>query len=622
MSSNNESNVRFIQLESYKSPQIKESNNKDWVEFGDTNNQFNYLIDLYNSSTTNSAIINNFVKLAYGKGLSARDARLRPNEYARFLSLVSKECLKNVIIDAKMLGNYAFQLIYDGKKRLVQVEHVPFQLLRAQKCNDKGEIEGWYYSDNWKDTKKFPPKVIPAFGFGGQIQILKGGNYTVGQKYYSNVDYYGALPYCVLEKEVADYLINEVQNSFSPTTVINFNNGVPDHEKQELIVSKTTQTLTGANGKKVIVGFNSDETKKTTVDTIPLNDAPDHYKYVSEEAMHKIMLGHNVTSPLLFGIATTTGFSSNADELKNSHILYENMTIKPFQQMILDTLDIIQIEAQTSLNLIFDSLQPLTNDGELTLDEGKSVINSINTLSPLVANKVLESMTANEIRALVLLPPEQGGSNLKPTTTLSSEVETPFEFADELISKGETAGEDWILIDESDVDLELESDFDSEIERLNKEQNPNLFQRFAKAITSRPNSKSEQDKKIDGLNFITRYKYTGNPSPQRDFCKKMMSSDKLYRKEDIINTDSNVVNAGFGHDGQSYNLFLYKGGARCHHKWVRQTYVSGVKVDVTNPNATAISIAKAEQAGYRIRNPKEVSMMPKDMPNEGFYPKN
>jgi hypothetical protein len=571
------SNVRFIQLESYKSPKITESKTKDWVEFGDTNNQFNYLIDLYNSSTTNSAIINNFVKLAYGKGLSATDGRLRPNEYARFLSLVSKETIKNVITDAKMLGNYAFQMIYDGQKRLVQVEHVPFQLLRAGKCNEKGEIDTWFYSDNWADTKKFPPQPIPAFGFGGQIQILKGGNYTVGQKYYSNVDYYGALPYCVLEKEVADYLINEVQNSFSPTTVVNFNNGVPDPEKMELMVSQTERTLTGANGKKVVIGFNSDETKKTTVDSIPLNDAPEHYKYVSEEAMHKIMLGHNVTSPLLFGIATSTGFSSNADELKNSHILYENMTIKPFQQMILDTLDIIQIEAQTSLNLIFTSLQPLSVDGELT--------------------KATPAPTA-----------------------LSSEVETPFEFADALINKGESVGADWILIDESDVDLELENDFDAEIERLNKEQNPSLFQKFAKAITARPNSKSEQDKKIEGLNFITRYKYTGSTNPQRDFCKKMMSTDKIYRKEDIINTDSNSVNAGFGHEGQSYNLFLYKGGPRCNHKWVRQTYVSGVKVDVTNPNATTISVAKAEQAGYRVRNPKEVAMMPKDMPNEGFYP--
>jgi hypothetical protein len=199
-------------------------------------------------------------------------------------------------------------------------------------------------------------------------------------------------------------------------------------------------------------------------------------------------------------------------------------------------------------------------------------------------------------------------------------VETPFEFADALINKGETVGADWILIDESDVDLELESDFDAEIQRLNKEQNPSLFQKFAKAITARPNSKSEQDKKIEGLNFITRYKYTGSTNPQRDFCKKMMSTDKIYRKEDIVNTDSNLVNAGFGHEGQSYNLFLFKGGARCHHKWVRQTYVSGVKVDVTNPNATTISVAKAEQAGYRVRNPKEVAMMPKDMPNEGFYP--
>ncbi len=146
-------NVRFIQLESYKSPKITESKTKDWVEFGDKNNQFGYLIDLYNSSTTNSAIINNFVKLAYGKGITARDARLKPNEYARFLSLVSKECLKNVITDAKLLGNYAFQLIYDNKGVLKQVEHVPFQLLRAGKCNEKGEIDTYFYSDNWEDIK-------------------------------------------------------------------------------------------------------------------------------------------------------------------------------------------------------------------------------------------------------------------------------------------------------------------------------------------------------------------------------------------------------------------------------------------------------------------------------------
>lgn len=569
-------NVRFIQLESYKSPKITESKTKDWVEFGDKNNQFGYLIDLYNSSTTNSAIINNFVKLAYGKGITARDARLKPNEYARFLSLVSKECLKNVITDAKLLGNYAFQLIYDNKGVLKQVEHVPFQLLRAGKCNEKGEIDTYFYSDNWEDTKKFPPKAIPAYGFGGQMQILAGGNYTVGQKYYSNIDYIGALPYAKLEESIADYLINEVQNSFSPTTVVNFNNGVPSPEEMELIESKTKGTLTGSNGKKVVIAFNSDETKKTTVDSIPLNDAPDHYRYLSEECTHKIMVGHGVTSPLLFGVATTTGFSSNADELKNSYVLYENMVIKPFQQMILDSLDIIQTKAETTLDLQFVSLQPLTADGELTT---------------------------------------------QPTPTqLAAQTDTPFEFADALISKGESVGEDWILIDESEVDLDLEDQLDNEIHNLNYPKKKGFFAKLARAVTARPNAKSEQDAKIGELQFITRYKYTGDTAGEREFCNKMMSADKVYRKEDIVNTDSNAVNAGFGHNGQSYNLFLYKGGPNCHHKWMRQTYVSGVKVDVTNPNAKTISTAAAERAGYRVRNPKEVAMKPIDMPNNGYYP--
>jgi hypothetical protein len=560
-------NVRFIQLESYKSPKITESKTKDWVEFGDKNNQFGYLIDLYNSSTTNSAIINNFVKLAYGKGITSRDARLKPNQYARFLSLVSKECLKNVITDAKLLGNYAFQLIYDNKGVLKQVEHVPFQLLRAGKCNEKGEIDTYFYSDNWEDTKKFPPKPIPAYGFGGQMQILAGGNYTVGQKYYSNIDYIGALPYAKLEEEIADYLINEVQNSFSPTTVVNFNNGVPSPEEMELIESKTKGTLTGSNGKKVVIAFNSDETKKTTVDSIPLNDAPDHYRYLSEECTHKIMVGHGVTSPLLFGVATTTGFSSNADELKNSYVLYENMVIKPFQQMILDSLDIIQSEAETTLDLQFVSLQPLTADGELTT---------------------------------------------QPTPTqLAAQTDVDDIISTELINKGETdLGEEWELIDASFVDYDKEQELDKLIEKANK---PTLLARIIPSFVRR---NSEQDNEV----FRTRYRYVGQTTEKsREFCKKMTAANKLYRKEDIIAMDSVAVNAGWGAGGaDTYSIWFYKGGGSCHHAWQRETY-RRKGTDITSPLAQTVSPSEQRKEGYIAPlNDKLVYTKPVDMPNNGF----
>jgi hypothetical protein len=46
----------------------------------------------------------------------------------------------------------------------------------------------------------------------------------------------------------------------------------------------------------------------------------------------------------------------------------------------------------------------------------KDVINGINSLSPLVANKVLESMTPNEIRALIGLTPKQEGEAIPEAT--------------------------------------------------------------------------------------------------------------------------------------------------------------------------------------------------------------
>lgn len=572
--------VKFIQLEAYKAPVAVEDKRNDWVNYGENNDFYQYLIDAYNKSTTNNAIINNIVKLAYGKGLKARDAKLKPEIYAKFISMFCKGCIKKVIKDYKILGNAAFQILYkDGKREIGRVEHIPSQLLRAGKCNDKGEITTYFYSDNWEDTKKYEPKPIPAFGYGNKnelVEILFIQNYTIGAKYYGEVDYKGGLPYCKLEEEVAEYLINEVQNSFAPTTVVNFNNGVPDDEKQEIIANKVKGTLTGSRGKKVVVGFNDDETKKTTVDSIPLNDAPEHYSYLSEECQKKIMLAHNVTSPLLFGIASTNGFSSNADELRNSYILFENMVIKPIQETILDAIDIVLAFNKMALDLFFEPLQPLDVEGDLT----------------------------NEAQAV----------------NMSSDK----DLAQSLIDLGEEINEnEWELVDSRDVNYEDEEELDKQISKLNE---PSLLRKiinFVSTGTARPNAKSEQDATIDGVNYIVRYAYEGQTTPKsREFCRRMVQANKLYRKEDILAMENKVVNEGWGPNGaDTYSIWLYKGGGSCHHKWVRKTFASKTRVDVNNPNAPQISTSKAERDGYRVRNPKEVSMMPKDMPNKGFLPK-
>ena len=583
-------NVHVLNLSSYTTPVIQESKRDAWVDYGEDNNYYQFLLDRYTNSTTNNAIINNISRLIYGRGISAVDASRKPNEYAQAMAMFSKDCLRKIAIDRKMLGQFAIQVHYNDKHdRILKAFHIPVNLLRAEKCNKDGEIEAYYYSDDWTDVKKYPPTRIPAYGFSkDKIEILFCKPYAVGMKYYSYVDYNGAVPYALLEEEVADYLINEVQNGFSGTKVVNFNNGVPTEEQQSIITNKVLSKLTGSKGQKVIVAFNDNMDTKTTVDDLPLNDAPEHYTYLSEECMRKIMLGHNVTSPLLFGIAGANGFSSNADELQNSFILFNNMVIKPLQDEILEALDTILSFNGISLNLFFKTLKPL----EFT---------------------DLENAQNQEQVS------EETGTELSKHEQLDNEV------AESLIALGEDPSENWLLIDEFPVDYDSD---DSENEMLSKEPKTSLLSKvynFVSTGDARPNLRDKQDKVIDGVKFVTRYVYAGSePSDKsRPFCNAMMRSKKIYRKEDILKMGGQAVNKGWGPKGaDTYSIWFYKGGGNCHHRWNKQVYAAfeGKALDI--PNARQIAQAKAAKFGYTIKNEALVSQRPVDMPYNGFLPTN
>ena len=575
-----------IELSAYTSPVVTEDKRNDWVNYGEDNNYFQFLIDRYSNSATHSAVVNNISRLIYGKGLSALDASKKPNDYAQMLTLFTANDLRRVIQDLYLLGQGAFQVHYDkGHKNVVKVYHIPVQLLRPEKCDKDGNIVGYYYSDNWEDPKKFVPKRFDAFGEGkSEIEILMIQPYSVGAKYFSRVDYQGALEYTVLEEKISEYLINEVSNGFSPTTIVNFNNGTPTDEQKDEIARATISKLTGSTGKKVVVSFNEDEAKKTTIDSVPLNDAPEHYQYLSDECRSKILTGHCVTSPLIFGIATTTGFSANADELKNSVILFDNMVIRPKQEVILEALDSILAFNGVSLKLYFKTLQPL---------EFVDLSNAQST--DQVAEETGVEMSAVKSELEILLD----------------------EF-------GEVLDDNYVLIDEREVDHDSEDILNNHLQEIESKLSTTKLSlidkilNFASSGTARPTAISAQDKQVKGTMFKVRYKYTGNANPQREFCRVMMSSQKVYRKEDIDRMSKSVVNKGFGEFGaDTYDIFRFHGGPRCHHKWSRQTFMLNDK-DMFEQ----IGTRAAEIKGYKVTNPYEVSVYPNNLPLKGFSPRN
>jgi hypothetical protein len=153
--------LRVVNLSTYTSPQIVEKSNKEWVSYGADNNYFAYLIDRYNGSPTNNAIINGVSEMIYGKGLDALNSSKKPEAYAKMMSLFHKDCVRKLCYDLKLMGQCSMQVIYSkDRKTVAQVEHIPVENLRAEKCNDKGEIEAYYYSDDWSKVKQHAYQLL------------------------------------------------------------------------------------------------------------------------------------------------------------------------------------------------------------------------------------------------------------------------------------------------------------------------------------------------------------------------------------------------------------------------------------------------------------------------------
>jgi hypothetical protein len=585
----------FVNLSTYTSPQIKEVTGADWIEYGADNNYFQYLIDRYNGSPTNNAAINGISQQIYGKGLNATDSNKKPNEYAQMVSLFRKDVVRRLCYDLKLMGQCAVQVIYSkDRSKIVQLEHMPIETLRAEKCDEDGNVPAYYYFNDWANIKRTDkPLRIPAFGMSKEsIEIYYIKPYKSGFYYYSPVDYQGGLQYAQLEEEVSNYHLNNILNGLAPSMLINFNNGTPNQQERQLIETKIAQKFSGtSNAGKFILAFNDNKESQAEITPVQLSDAHNQYQFLSEESTKKIMVAHRIVSPMLLGIKDQSGLGNNADEIKTASLLMDNTVIRPFQELLIDNFDTILAYNDISLNLYFTTLQPL---------EFTEVDNLLQDKETIEEETGVE-MSSDKIDAVL----EQFGE-------------------EEDLSE-------WQLIDERKVNYDEEAELDYQIDQLNKKKTSTLSKiwNFVSTGTARPNAKSEQDGDVDSVEFKVRYQYAPlrdtfkkGKNVTRDFCQLMISAKKIYRKEDIIQMGDQAVNAGWGPRGAAtYSIWEYKGGGACHHYWMRKTYMKKGKgqIDITSPLVPTISVNRARKEGFVPEvNDELVAKRPIDMPNKGF----
>jgi hypothetical protein len=567
------SSVRAVNLSGYEVPTIKEVHGKDWVKWGEDNDYFNKLIERYLGSPTNARCINGIVDMIFGRGLQATDSMEKPEMFVKMKALLKKREIRRVCNDYKMLGSAAVQVVYaKDKKSIIKVSHFPMETLRAEKASN-GMIKGYYYHPNWLNIKPSEkPKRFPTFGNGSEkelIEIYIFKPYRSGFYYHAPVDYHGCLQYCSLEEEVSNYHINNIKNGLQPSLLINFNNGIPNEETQQLIEQKIITKFSGSsNSGKFILTFNEDAESRADVSPIHLPDAHAQYQFLADESREKIMLGHGIVSPILLGIKDNTGFGNNAEELRTASVLMDNIVIRPFQQAIIDGLEEILAINGIYLQLYFKTLQPI---------EFAELDN--------VSTKIRRE--------------EETGEKLSSDVKLDFDDEEGDELINQLEGLGEVLGDDWEVIHSEEV-KDADMDF-------------KLAETLAQANPDKPSNQ-------DGEIYKVRYAYmpVRKSGDSRKFCKHMetFTSNKLvFRKEDINQMSFRGVNKELGHNKQNYSLFKFKGGVNCHHYWELRVY----KKKVTGGKGADISDAKSDGFVEPI-NPNEVSIAPRDMPNRGKYP--
>jgi hypothetical protein len=371
-----------------------------WVPFGVYGHDdfFNAVTAAYNVSTTNNACIEGIADLVYGKGLYSKD--LVKNDVLQ--KLIPQEETKKVAFDLKLFGNAAYQVYWnDEHTKIIKMYHIPVQYLRAEKIYANPRIENYYYCVDWDDQRKVKDKKkIPAFGTSkDKMEILYIKHYCPGLYYYSLPDWVAALQFAVSEGEISNLHFNNIINGFLPSVMINFNNGVPAPEERQTIEDLVQAKFTGTdNAGRFMLSFNDDPNTKPTLDIIDIPNLHEKYDYVAEYTQDRILVAHRVTSPLLFGIRTkNNGFSSQSEEMKTAFSIMQTMTVSPFQNIILNALDMALTEGgYDEMELYFEQLTPLVILSQTAEETGKTVAQVEDETNKALENPATTDDTAEQ----------------------------------------------------------------------------------------------------------------------------------------------------------------------------------------------------------------------------------
>jgi len=329
-----QTNYKRLAFDAHKTPEFEPDKKKSWIEYGTKktvgrewqNNYPEYLVYLYNSSSTHNSILNKKTSYIVGQGWSAvgktteQEARLdrfikHPNPEENLKTLTWKTSL-----DKKLYGGYSVQVILDSNKNIAEVWHIDFGNLRR----DKEDRDKFYFTSDW--SVRMPDKnedfeELYSFPFD-RDEVVEGRKYIIylteyrpNSKEYPLPDYIASNPYIEADYEIGNFVLNNTKNGFTAGYLANFYNGEPDEEGKAYIDQQFDNMFTGSDqAGKVVKSFSPSRDNGVELTPLAANGQDDRYLNLEKTITNKIFVGHQVPPAAFPSVSEVTGLGNNSDE--------------------------------------------------------------------------------------------------------------------------------------------------------------------------------------------------------------------------------------------------------------------------------------------------------------------
>jgi hypothetical protein len=384
-----------------------------YIPFGQDNMFPELLNQLYYTSPLHGAIVDFKTNSVVGGGYTLKSEGMTNEDKLKLYTFEKKIKLGKVerAIAQQLTVHHRvyFKLCYNAKRELYKIYNVSPEKVRI--ARDK---QTYFLCDDWSaridvtSIKKYHPTNSDL----EQLYVYE--IMTLGQEWYPLPQYTSALNFAFLSGELSYFAKSNIQNSVFPSFAMMFPKR-PQSEEEKSMIKHTIDRLKGAaNAGKAVAFFANSADQLPKIESLPTNGNDKLFHEASALNTEQICFAHTI-DPILMGVRTTGSLGGGAD-IKQAYVIFEKNVVMPLrtqvEEIVNELLEIAKIPGEYTINnfqIINETIVEIEGDASKTAD-------AINSLSPLVATKVLNAMTPNEVRALASLPPIEGG-DVMPTET-------------------------------------------------------------------------------------------------------------------------------------------------------------------------------------------------------------